>query len=154
MIAFQTTTNAKANAGINVPQKFSLYQPHLTHLPREIKWDKITRLFTGFYKMMRFFTKLSSHLLAQDSQNWLAIVTVRNSNCRKVMFSQACVKNSVHGGVYTSMHWGRHPCPWSDTQTPLPSACWDTPPRRSLQLTVRILLECILVILCNWIWTH
>ena len=35
------------------------------------------------------------------------------------MFSQACVKNSVHGvgvgGVYPSMHWG----------TP-PSACWDT----------------------------
>ena len=25
------------------------------------------------------------------------------------MFSQACLKNSVRGGVYTSMHWGRHP---------------------------------------------
>ena len=39
---------------------------------------------------------------------------------RKVMFSQACVTNSVHreGGVYPSMHWG--------TRLPLPSACWDT----------------------------
>ena len=28
------------------------------------------------------------------------------------MFSQACVKNSVHGGgVYPSMHWGRPPSP-------------------------------------------
>ena len=27
------------------------------------------------------------------------IFTVRNSNCGKVMFSQACVKNSVQGGV-------------------------------------------------------
>ena len=26
------------------------------------------------------------------------IFTVRNSSCRKVMFSQACVKNSVRGG--------------------------------------------------------
>ena len=60
---------------------------------------------------------------------------------------------------------GRHP-PWADTlpgqtpslgrhppaqcilrYTPLPSACWDTPPlhRQPLQQTVRILLECILV---------
>ena len=27
------------------------------------------------------------------------IVSVRNSSCGKVMFSQACVKNSVHGGA-------------------------------------------------------
>ena len=56
-------------------------------------------------------------------------------SCGKVMFSQACVKNSVHSGgggeVYPSMHWGRHP--WADT------------PRRPLQRTVRILLECFLV---------
>ena len=60
---------------------------------------------------MRFFTKLSSHLLAQDSQNWLAIVTVRNSNCRKVMFSQACVKNSVHGGGVYQHALGQTPMP-------------------------------------------
>ena len=39
--------------------------------------------------------------------------------CRKVMFSQACVKNYVRG-VYPSMHSGRPPLP--------ASACWDTPP--------------------------
>ena len=27
------------------------------------------------------------------------IITVRNSSCGKVMFSQACVKNSVHRGA-------------------------------------------------------
>ena len=43
------------------------------------------------------------------------------------MYSQACVKNSVHRGeVYTP---GRPP----------------PPPRRPLQRTVRILLECVLV---------
>ena len=29
------------------------------------------------------------------------IITVRKRNCGKIMFSQACVKNSVHRGVYT-----------------------------------------------------
>ena len=74
------------------------------------------------------------------------------------MFSQACVKNSVHRG--RGVHpLGRHPQadttplladtlwtpPWADTPPP-----W-TPPRqtplplRPLQRTVRILLECILV---------
>ena len=67
------------------------------------------------------------------------------------MFSQACVKNSVHTGVvYTPL--GRHPT-WADTPRPdtpqgrHPQA--DTPappPRRRLQRTVRILLECILVL--------
>ena len=58
------------------------------------------------------------------------------------MFSQACVKNFVHGGVYTSIHWvthplGRHPPPqqtpsgqtppWADPRGRHPS--WaDTPP--------------------------
>ena len=37
------------------------------------------------------------------------IFTVRKRSCGKVMFSQACVKNSVHGGgVYPTMHLGRH----------------------------------------------
>ena len=67
-------------------------------------------------------------------------ITVRNSSCGKVMFSQAC--HSFHGqGVHPL---ARHPPqpdrpPWANTpgQTP--------PPRRPLQRTVRILLECILV---------
>ena len=57
-----------------------------------------------------------------------SIFTVRNSGCGKVMFSQACVKNSVQGEVY------------SPTPPPPP------PPRRPLQWTVCILLECILVL--------
>ena len=52
------------------------------------------------------------------------IFTVRNSSCKKVMFSQACVKNYVHGrsrdGVYLWVQGGVHPlgrhtCPWADT---------------------------------------
>ena len=34
-------------------------------------------------------------------------------SCGKVMFSQACVKNSVHRGVCLSACWDTHP-PWSD----------------------------------------
>ena len=55
----------------------------------------------------------SSSLVCQASWTWSPsvptcylpgkeikqIITVRNSNCGKVMFSQACVKNSVHRGV-------------------------------------------------------
>ena len=34
-------------------------------------------------------------------QYTVAIFTVRDSSCGKVMFSQACVKNSVRRGVFT-----------------------------------------------------
>ena len=72
----------------------------------------------------------------------------------KVMFSQACVKISVHiggcipactwgppTGRYPSMHWGRHPQSGRHPPASRP------PPhtRRPLQGTVRILLECFLV---------
>ena len=83
------------------------------------------------------------------------------------MFSQACVKNSVHKWGCVSQHTlrqtptprhtplGRHPlgtnplCPvHAGIHTPLPSACWDThpapPPRQPLQRTVHIPLECFL----------
>ena len=89
----------------------------------------------------------------------------RNSGCGKVMFSQACVKNSVRG-VYASMQWAEGvsasgsrdvhppghtpprqtppdiPCPWANTS-------WaDTPRQRwPLKREVRILLECIIVII-------
>ena len=93
----------------------------------------------------------------------LFLNAVRKRSWGKVMFSQAYVKNSVHGGeVYT---------PWADTpsslippgqtaprppgQTPPPvrhppgqiSPQADPPPpiRRPLQRMVRILLGCILV---------
>ena len=39
------------------------------------------------------------------------------------MFSQACVKNSVHRGTCIPA------C--TETDTPLPSACWDTPPKQT-----------------------
>ena len=38
-------------------------------------------------------------------------ITVRKRSCKKVMFSQACVKNSVHSGGCTPS-LGRHPLPW------------------------------------------
>ena len=60
------------------------------------------------------------------------IFTARNSSWGKVMFSQACVKNSVHGDVCPKEFWdiypprqtspwahppllGRHPPSWADT---------------------------------------
>ena len=59
-------------------------------------------------------------------------------SCGKVMFSEARVKNSVHSGgvgVYTSMHFGRHPpaqCMLGYTrpgQTPHgQTSPWQTPP--------------------------
>ena len=56
------------------------------------------------------------------------VITVRNNSCEKVMFSQASViLYKGEGEVYTPI--GRHP------------------PRWPLQWTVRILLECILVLL-------
>ena len=61
-------------------------------------------------------------------------------NCGKVIFSQASVNHSVHrrGCVYPSMPL----C----ADTPLPSACWNTPlPRWPLLRMVCIILECILV---------
>ena len=84
-----------------------------------------------------------------------ALITVRKRSFGKVMFSQACVKNSVHRGVRGRCTYplpparqmppgqtpplGRHPPPWADVY---PSV------RRPLQRTVRILLECILVLHC------
>ena len=66
------------------------------------------------------------------------LVTVRNSSYEKVMFSQACVKNSVHGGCIPPLGrppnrhpLGRHP----PNQTPPPLGR-HPPPRRPLQQTV------------------
>ena len=39
-----------------------------------------------------------------------ALFTVRNSGCGEVMFSQACVKNSVHGGGHLPPGLGER-CP-------------------------------------------
>ena len=109
------------------------------------------------------------------------VITVRKRSCRKLMFSQVCVKNSVHREeVYTHTP-GRHPLGrhtplgshplgrhfWANTPAPPPQG------RQLLQQTVRILLECNLVLnhlfsllwldlycslsvhhICNqWLWT-
>ena len=82
----------------------------------------------------------------------------------KVIFSEACVKNSVHGGVSAILHAGIHPrdqrqtplpqsrpppgpdTPWEQTSPgadiPHHSACWDMVNKR----VVCILLESILVL--------
>ena len=44
----------------------------------------------------------NAHTRLRQGQASGPIVTVRKSSCRKVMFSQACVKNSVHRGVCLS----------------------------------------------------
>ena len=98
------------------------------------------------------------------------VITVRNSSYGKVMFLQASVILSTGEGVSVSgavgcvqgvsdqegvyIPLGRHH-PWSDPQRtdslpPGRQSPWQTPqadtpsPRRPLQRTVRILLECIL----------
>ena len=74
----------------------------------------------------------------------LSIFTVRKWSCGKVMFLQpVCQSFCSQGEVYTPHSLGKTPL-WADTslgKPPLP-----TPPRRSLQRTVRILLEYIIVI--------
>ena len=60
-------------------------------------------------------------------------------SCRKAMFSQACVKNSVHReGVCPIACWDTHP---PGRHTPLSRH----PLQQQLQSTVRILLVCIIV---------
>ena len=60
---------------------------------------------------------------------------VRQPSCGKVIFSQACVKNSVHRGVSDSVHAGKHPMgrhlpPWAD---PLVDTPWaDLPLHRQI----------------------
>ena len=80
----------------------------------------------------------------------IGFITVRNSSCGKVMFSQVCVCPQG-GGVHLL---GRHPPCQADTpllpgRSPpgrhTPCQADLSPPRWLLQRTERILLECILV---------
>ena len=68
------------------------------------------------------------------------IFTVRNSSCGKLMFSQVCVKNSVHAGGASLWAWGVY----TSGHTPRTDTHPTPPPRWPLQRTVRILLECII----------
>ena len=93
----------------------------------------------------------------------ILFVTIHNSSCGKVTFSQVCVKYSVHREVYMpAFLWpppGRHPrvdTLWTDTppgQThPLGRhTLWaDTPPYGK-ERAVRILLEYIFVFVCLYL---
>ena len=88
----------------------------------------------------------SSNFVLHDQNK--SMFTVRNSSCRKVMFSQVSV--CPRGGV-VHPPWPDTTPPWADTparhHTPQPDTPWAgiPPGRRPLQRTVRILLECILV---------
>ena len=88
------------------------------------------------------------------------IITARNEVWGKVIFSEVCVKNSVHGGVCLSACWDTTPRDQAGTPprtryppgpgTPPPQT--RHPPEQSMlgdtvnEWVVRILLECILVI--------
>ena len=59
-----------------------------------------------------------------NTQIPICVITVRNSSCGKVMFSQACVKNSVQG-VSSPLHMlgytpGHTHIPWTHPLPPLP----------------------------------
>ena len=101
------------------------------------------------------------------SKKCCKIITTRNSSCEKLMFSQACVKNSVYkggacvagggcawpgmacmargGGVAGGVHGGG--CMAVGMCAPGQTCPWDMHGRKKwpLQWEVRILMECILV---------
>ena len=80
--------------------------------------------------------------------NCSLLITVRKRSCGKVMFFTP-VCDSVHGEVYIPQadSHGQTPSPWADTPSTRQTPPRQTPPSptRSLQRTVCILLEYILV---------
>ena len=122
---------------------------------------------TGKFTAIIVVYSLFSSLGPITDSDASCFVTVRKRSCGKVMFLHLSVSHSVHRGgeVYTPQadthpgrntnHLGKHPpgqtLPPLGRHTPhLGSHCHppDRPntPRRPLQRTVRILLECILVL--------
>ena len=65
------------------------------------------------------------------------------------MFSQACVKNSVHGGEVGGVCLWDQRGVYTSRQTPLPLGRYQgkhpPPPKADTRRTIRMLLECILV---------
>ena len=87
----------------------------------------ISCILSFFRKLSDIFKKYTFSTISLRSP----VITARNSSCGEVMFSQACVKNSLHRGSMHGMHVPRHACPQAyppGTHTrPLPAqAC--TPP--------------------------
>ena len=78
---------------------------------------------------------LNNHLMSdKHSGKSFIFFTVRNSSCGKVMFSQASVSHSVHGGVSASVHAWIHHHPHFEADTPPlllgrhPPPPWQTSP--------------------------
>ena len=99
-----------------------------------------------FYPKCKFFWGEGVNFLPQN------IITVRNSNCGKVMFLKVSVCPqggvSVYGSTGVCLPLGPGVC------LPLGPGVYtysrQTPPRWPLQQTVRMLLECILVPFLGW----
>ena len=82
------------------------------------------RYFERSPNLFFLYIPFKNRVVSQESQRF-RIFTVRKRSCGKVMFSQACVKNSVQGRRRCTL-------PWADTlwQTPLP-LCRHPPPTRA-----------------------
>ena len=123
----------------------SLYFTHTLHASLFSKFecvrtpdsdDDLSYLMT-LDDVVRFEGYLFTSLLPPANEVW-----------GKVIFSEACLKNSVHKGVSASMHAGishplDHPPGTSHPPPPRSRACWEI---RWNVRAVRILLECIFVV--------
>ena len=105
-----------------------------THLQEMKAQQKKTRKRLVIDTSKRLYTQPT--MVCVPNCSFIRIFTVRNSSCGKVMFSQACVKNSVQGVVYTPVgappgiqpradplgrhHPGQTPPPPRQTQPPPP----------------------------------
>ena len=117
---------------------------------RRFNFNQCTRATALLNNFRRIIVGSTEAIFCLDPA-WYMIYTVRNSSRGKVMFSQACVKNSVHGGVHgrgacmacehawqAGMH-GRG-CVWQGGHA------WQE--RRPLQPTVRIYWNAFLFKMC------
>ena len=100
---------------------------HQSVLDQHIKLDPRTKLQWRIY--------IDKFWMSPSALGPIVFITVRKRSCGKVMFSQACVKNSVHmGEVYTPL--GRHPSRRHPSRQTLPlgkhppGQTQDTPPGR------------------------
>ena len=110
----------------------------------------MTRMTTDIHYSLTFSS--SDGAQTDTHRRGTCFITIYNSSCGKVMFSQASVILSTGGGVHPQADTplGTHPLdrhlPPGQTPTPPPPLGRHPTLRRPLRRTVRILLECILVI--------
>ena len=93
-----------------------------TSLPTDRKLSFVLQsvLTNLHYFNLLFFTVEEEYIIQTD-----LFVTIRKPSCREVIFSQACVKNSVHGGRCTPPWQTTHMVDIPPKQTP---PCAHTPP--------------------------